>query len=792
MPDTSTTVADAEGTAAAPSATDDALKALASLSVDPANTVGPPQAQPLSLGLPAPATPVPSPTQAPGTPPGMTPPNPAEIGASGALDAIGASGAGQAAPSSTSAPTPSQQLPGGPQDPYGAAPSQAGMGIPQNPYAAQGALPTGKMTPEQAAQAENDAILGAAQTHTDALQSKVLSDREHMTAQAKVMSDYADALGAENNATTLARDAIHRSHAAENAQWMKDMTAAVNKEPDSGRWWEDQSSFSKVMWLMSLAFSAKAMAHGATKNTALDMIRAEIDGDVREQKERLTRQLDLLKTKGTLSAQDYAEKLSDLSSDHSARVARLMTIEKAQEARAAIPGAADLTAATMAGRDYLQKEMVGVAKDRYDKSVASAEADLTRRSAERRESIQLGYQDKWHNQEDKRARDLAAITDLRDRDLAQEKIDARIAAADKKGDKDDRLAIPASSGAMLVGPKGEQVQIKVPKEHAQKVSDSINDATQLASGIKYLQDKLQDTSSTDYLLKNENQFNSALAKVADKIMVQSGGKRGLSSEQVRDQVYQQLLGENYGSAWAKLKGKSREEVVSVLQHNLDQINPALHNELKSVAGSNLADLEGQGYHVGINMNDVRPMESTPHTPTQVLASMGVKSEVPHPQTGDEYRQAKARGDEFLPRLRPELETELTDAQKKWPTASPTHIREGFLDARSRISKWSDAAEAAAKTPEQKQAVHAQTEDALLRLSTEESDIRDKASKALDSIKSDLIDTKQSHDQASVGPNGKPWEPSVSDVKHLAERKGLTNLDPEDIVKLIEDVKHVRR
>lgn len=768
MPDTKDdvpTVSDTDGSAAAPSATDDALKALATLSVDPSNTGGPSTPGPAPLGVPAPAVPVPSPlASTPGLAPGMTPPMGPPGADQGAIQALGAI----QTPGPAAGPPPGA----GPENPYPIGQGQIGMpstppAQPVNPYSAK--APGAQLDPVQAAitnaaAGEDQAVAEAARAHSDLETKKVQALQEHGTAVAKTMTDYADALAREDQGNALARDALHRQAATENAAWMKDMDSAVAKEPDPGRWWENTNGFAKVMWLLSLAFSAKAMQHGATKNTALDMIRGEIDADVRDQKDRMAKQLDVLKQRGTLLAQDHSQKLADLSQDHTARVARLGVMEQALAAKANIPGASDLAVADAAGKDWVSQEKAKIAKDRYDKQVAAGESELNRRSQDRRAYMEIDAR-----------RKIAEMEDKTKRDLADEKIEARLAEKLGKGAKGDQLPIPESSGVSLVHDDGSHAQFAVPKgKSAEDASQAITDATVMHTELANLRQKLDSVSSTDFLTKSDNEFNSALASTADRMANKLGGTRGAANPGFREQMYQQLLGEDYNSFVSKIKG-SREKAGQILDERIASVEQDLKQRLSSIPGSNLADLESKGYNFGFKLNSTRAGERSATTADDALAAGGAPVNYDHP--GDETQYRKAKANDTLPVLPPKLQHEVRIAQDEWKAHSPESIDVLYAKAKDKIEAFRDKDAKEGTGPQADPALD-QANDALTRISAEHEDAKKHAEAA-------LLATRQ---DAFYGTRG---QVTPEEITKIAAEHGVSGLSRKEIAELVDAVNETR-
>jgi hypothetical protein len=275
----------------------------------------------------------------------------------------------------------------GPSDAFTAAQG----GVPQSapsaaPVPASSPVPgvkpakAGKMDPLAAANAQVDnATVQVAQAQIDVGLAANEAARALAERRAMAQDDHA-ARNAQSDAQfQAARDRAQQDADAETAKWMADLEAKAKEEPNPKRWFANQSSFGKVMWLASLAFGTKAAASApGVQNIGLAMMREEMDKDMSEQKARLARELDAVKQRGGVIDKKQAQRLAFLKDDHSIRAGQLLALEKASMERANAPGAADDQMAFMAAHKYLSEQRLATAATRATQAYQSREAQLTR------------------------------------------------------------------------------------------------------------------------------------------------------------------------------------------------------------------------------------------------------------------------------------------------------------------------------------------------------------------------------------------------------------------------------
>lgn len=663
---------------------------------------------------------------------------------------------------------------GVPQNPYEnpmqTMPDRSGM-QPQNPYE-KPMTPMGqKLSPvQQAARDEDTALAESAQAHSDALKSQNAATAAHANALADVQERHAQAIAANDRQFQAAREALHKQSAAETAAWMHQLDTTVAKEPNPGRWWEHQGGFSKVMWLMSLAFGTMAAAKSpGTKNVALEMISREVDEDIARQKDRLARELDTAKLKGTMMQKDQAQKLADLTDDHTAKAARLAVLERALETRTTAPGSADDAAAQAAGLDWVKKEKLGVAKDRYDKAVSMGEAELARKNQIAVAGI--------HAQS---ARDVAIIHETGENSRAMITAGARL-LGQQKGPKPDFQDIPQQAGVKVRTADGKVANLSVHKDQVKEVTQLIQNTNATGNALADLREAIQNSDLSDKILNNDNARRAALKKLADPIIKQMGGR---FNKDTVNEAQQYFLGENPDSLLQRLKGGSKEEIVALLDKELADLPGTATKKLQAFP-SNLSD----DPNARIELNLERT--SAPRTPNQTqedrLAAAGVPQQGPaHPQTEGEYlkaaereRSVKGTGLPDLGKSYPDLGTRVTDALRDFgslPGAhgrpSPGNVKALKGAAEDEILDWRE------KHRGDQAAVDA-ANDALVRVQAEAHKARDAAQEKYDAVK------EQAYNFAHPRL-GSDHEIDPAKVKEIAERKGV-DLTAKEIGELVDYV-----
>lgn len=263
----------------------------------------------------------------------------------------------QAAPP---APPPMPVGPAAPQPPVGIIPPE-GLG-PLQPTAPQGpegmgaaapqAQPSPQFTPpkppgtlDQANALESSAISDVGQTAYTAADAKLKAQRAREGAIADVQMRSANLTEELQNATILNRKRIQAEADLETAGWIQDLQDHSKREPNPSRWWENQSRLGKALWAIGLVFGAahSAITPGA-RNAAMETVRAEMNADMEEQRQRLGRELSALKMKGETMRERQARNASDLRDDYAYGLTRIEALERAFMARATVPGDLDAQA----------------------------------------------------------------------------------------------------------------------------------------------------------------------------------------------------------------------------------------------------------------------------------------------------------------------------------------------------------------------------------------------------------------------------------------------------------------
>lgn len=227
-----------------------------------------------------------------------------------------------------------------PMDPY-ADPAVPGA-APADPYA----LPKAPATPEEGDAQVQQGLTDIGTAQQDAADKKLAADTARAEKQAQTAERYATATAAAQNDYMTQHAAANAQADAETAAWLSELEAQSRKEPNPGRYWENQSGLGQALWAMGLIAGAVnvAITPGA-KNAALQMLDAEIDKDVALQQKRMERELSALRQKGTSMEARHARNASDRTNEYTMKLTRLQALERAWMARDVVPGDLDAQAA---------------------------------------------------------------------------------------------------------------------------------------------------------------------------------------------------------------------------------------------------------------------------------------------------------------------------------------------------------------------------------------------------------------------------------------------------------------
>ncbi len=400
-----------------------------------------------------------------------------------------------------------------PIDPYGPptpppAPAAPAMGRPVDPYAQPGtpgsvSRPLG--TPayadvKGATGLEQEAFDETVRANDELLQATVDAQRAVADRKVQVSFDYAKALGVADQQYQTSRAAARAEAEAETASWMRDMERKAKEEPAPGRWWANQSSNGKALWLMSLAFGSVAASSGHHQNVALKMIDQEIESDIFEQRARMAREMDVLKLKGPQIDKRLAAKLADANDDHTMLVQRWGAIERGLLEQAMAPGPESRRLAAAQGAQYAGQKRLEIAGQR-----------VTRTMAERENRLQRGFQATQNELNRQLQRDLAQV------ELQGKLANAKAAAAPKP--LETRSVHPTTTGIRVVNSKGEPIgpaggALRITEANEKTARDLAAAASEKYDAFQRVISHLASDEDVDDLLRRDPQFQSDLVKIA--------------------------------------------------------------------------------------------------------------------------------------------------------------------------------------------------------------------------------------------------------------------------------------
>lgn len=114
--------------------------------------------------------------------------------------------------------------------------------------------------------------------------------------------------------------------------YMKQVDEAANAEVDPGRYWNSRSGFQKVMYALG-AMASASVQHIYGKNTAMDMLDAEIARDIAAQSDKINRKFKALDFKkdhvnfldnlGRMSLEEFDEETQGIYQEYMIRTARI-------------------------------------------------------------------------------------------------------------------------------------------------------------------------------------------------------------------------------------------------------------------------------------------------------------------------------------------------------------------------------------------------------------------------------------------------------------------------------------
>lgn len=513
------------------------------------------------------------------------------------------------------APPPMPVGPAAPQPPVGIIPPE-GLG-PLQPIAPQGpegmgaaapkAQPAPQFTPpkppgtmDQANALESSAISDVGQTAYTAADAKLKAQRTREGAIADVQMRSASMTEELQNATILNRKRIQAEADLETAGWIQDLQDHSKREPNPSRWWENQSRLGKALWAIGLVFGAahSAITPGA-RNAAMETVRAEMNADMEEQRQRLGRELNALKMKGETMRERQARNASDLRDDYAYGLTRIEALERAFMARATVPGDLDAQAVKAeAQAAFAQLKLPYVEGYRKEKLAEKEAAEA--RAHERR---MLGARQHFERQERIATQEYTTKRDEQKfkYDLALSPVSVGGAYAPGGDIPIGKDGLPILSelqaqGLVLKGPDNKPVgghgRVRVRPDKFQEASEVITKANQRFSDMKELADLLDQNKfgTPEFVFGNLdpaiqsriNKLGYAIAKEHDPRITNQDFSKGI----------EQAMGFDVNGNWLS-RGKAVVNGDAVRKMLRDELNAMPNKVNNTFRGFNDAAINGQ-------------------------------------------------------------------------------------------------------------------------------------------------------------------------------------------------------
>lgn len=322
-------------------------------------------------------------------------------------------------------------------------------------------------TVDEATAQVDDQLNRVAKTREDYNRAKDAAAADHATKMVQASEDAAEEqllLGVKSDRTI---EMINARTDAEIANNLKNLSMLAKQEPNPARWWENQSGLGKAIWALSLVFGAAhtTLTPGA-RNAALDMVTQEIARDVAMQEARTKREMAVEEMKGTVIRDKGARNRSDAMHRADREYTRIMALERAWQARAALPGDLDAQAGKLEAQAWFEQTKLPIVAGRREELVNTRIREEQQRfqsgmqaSAQKFQTSERQARETFDAGENERNRQLQ-------RDLAQIKIDAKT-STNAQGIPLDKDGIPVlrvapsgvragkTTGAMLLGPDGK-------------------------------------------------------------------------------------------------------------------------------------------------------------------------------------------------------------------------------------------------------------------------------------------------------------------------------------------------
>lgn len=584
-------------------------------------------------------------------------------------------------------------------------------------------------------------------------------------------ANYVDQLNANEVQYQKERALAHASAAAETAAWMRDMDQKAAEEPQPNRWWTSTTSFGKALWMLSLAFGAKAAQTPGVKNIALEMMQHTIDDDMAIQKDKLKNQREAIKEKGSRMVEMQKQTLEDQRDDYTHQVGRINALLAANTVKANSTTDADLKAQLAAVDTELNIRKVQWAAKRADqatqerlKTVEEAHADRRQATTEEFGLKKQSLEQQWRTIEEEKDRQLK-------RDLAEESASAKLAAAEAKAQhKADNFEFAGSEGqsgvnVQSVDKSGKPVtyNLSVPKERAKDAQEIVQNSQAKLVALSTLRDEIKKNGIPYGAFSNDVSGVQALKAVADPQIRQMSGR--FNKDTVKE-VQEYIVGEDPTSLINRLKGGSADDIVKTLDREIAEATGATKQRLSAIPGINIAD--DPNAKIIFTAPDTRGPGSHEQTPDEKIEAATGKA--PPTVKLTTPKDIKQFGDEAKDALPSSLRSIIDNAQT---SLEEGHTKDNVLNIRQK----------AAKAIDEWKAGHAGGDVSASNATKLLDSYKDEANKIADKLPS-IVD-ELSH------PINEYKDITKDEVVSKLNRAGLTSISSKEIQDIVNQVNATR-
>lgn len=636
---------------------------------------------------------------------------------------------------------------------------------------------TGAEKQENAAFNEESAV---GQNKADA---DVEASREYQNQIAEAYKQHAEGLTDAARNEAQAREYLHRSAAAETATWMQKMDAQAAKTPDHHHWWDHTSGFSKAMWLASLAFGAGAVRYGG-KNVGLDMLHQSIEEDMEQQKDRLARERENLKLRGTQMQQRQAQNLSDLQDNYSKHVMRLETLKQAFLEKAKAPGPAAAKQAHLAAAQEMDKKKLEIAGKRVAQSVTEKEGALNRSSENYRAQLSSNTQ-----------KVIASANIKKDYDLAELSADVSLAKDAKKGQGDTRAVSP-NTGMQLVDPKtGSPVgdgMVRVHKDDKslENMAGIATAGNQRYADLALIKKHVDDDSLWDLSTQKDPELTAAVVRLG-YTTAKADDPGGRINDNDFTYGVKQSIGYDPTSGIIQPLQTSRNKaaMTRMIDKEMKDMVPRVQNEVNKY---NDADLNGKDAKIMWSPRTVTAPAVPDRNATEQLRAAGVPVTLQEPKTVKDYNKAKEledRDSHFQGQVLPPYDrAKVSSVAASFEGSSPEHIeaiaREALKTLEGNKDPWAGpVAKDTSETRVTKLAIESERDKALEHSRKAIKDAEDwlREHNTSPEARDDVMVAIDEMGQVPGSPfSGRHPGLSPKDAQDIVEKKfGLMNLRPQE-------------